>query len=211
MAPRLVLVLALCGVCGCDATGSVGSDAGPAMHIGRGEPQPEMPVPDRPDPTALAELLAAVPSTEPAPTGPDGGTRIGSETGVEDDGGSPAPLPSPTTSTGGAVHAFGLKFQPLLSSPAIERAARAQIYWRLMQACAGPTGKLPPPESVTLVFTIRADGAVDPTSVAATAANKELEPVAECVMRTFSAAPFVGPAETRGSSAKIEITWPSVD
>ncbi|MBW2455992.1 MAG: hypothetical protein JRI68_15855 [Deltaproteobacteria bacterium] len=100
---------------------------------------------------------------------------------------------------------------PLLSSPAIERAARELIYWNLMQKCSGPNDEQPPPDVITLVFTIRSDGSVDPTSVSASASDKRYEETAACVVREFSASPFRGPPATLRSSARIIVTWPSVD
>jgi hypothetical protein len=102
------------------------------------------------------------------------------------------------------------RYQPLLSNPAIERAARAQIYWRL-RSCATASGDLPPPETIALSFTLRPDGTVDPATVGAKALEGDLEEVAECVARTFAATPFRGPAAAHGTSPSVIVLWPSVD
>ncbi len=169
--------------------------------------RPQLPIVQQPDRSALDELLARVPKKRPAATGPDGGTLVGSDTGV-------VASASATTSSGPSKHhaRMGkLSIQPLLSSPAIERAAREQIYWNLMRKCPGPDGQPPPPDTITLLFTIRGDGTVAPASVGATTSDKRYEKTAECVVREFSASPFRGPAATRWVSAKIIVTWPSVD
>ncbi len=161
--------------------------------------------PTAPDPAALDALIDAVPEEVPPPTAADGQTSVGTDTGVP---GEELPIPAATATprvVGGAV-----QIQPQLSSPAIEREARAQIYWRLRE-CKGPDGRPPPPESITLAFTLREDGTVDPASVIASADDEELQSAAECVLREFSATPFEGPLATRRTPARIRITWPSVD
>lgn len=162
---------------------------------------------ETPDPAALAELLDHSPSARPPrPTAPDGGTLVGSDSGVEGE-----ELPSvPPVPSSPRLRVGRPRYQPLLANPAIERAARAQIYWQL-RACTGPDGKAPPPESVALSFTLRPDGSVDPATVGATTENDELEAVAECVVRTFSSIPFRGPAAARGTSPSVVVLWPSVD
>ena len=169
----------------------------------------EVEAPTTPDPGALDRILSKVPSARPVRTGPDGGTRVGSETG---EGGDELPRPGNETSRPrhADVQAGPIEIQPQISSPSLERAAREQIYWQL-RACVDAEGKPPPPESIVLAFTIRADGSVDPASVSASAEDKALEPVAECVLREFSSLPFRGPFAARRTSSRVLITWPSVD
>jgi hypothetical protein len=169
----------------------------------------EVPVPAEPDRMALAELLAAAPADTPTPTAKDG-TLVGSNTGLEEDALPPSVDASVGTPQAHLV-AGAPEIQPLLSSPAIERAAREQIYWELMKKCRGPDGEAPTPEVITLVFTIRADGSVDPASAAASAAEARYEATAACVLREFSAIPFRGPAAALATEARIIVTWPSVD
>src|SRR5262245_44282463 len=93
IAPLLVVMAAAC-------SGQAPGEAAPAASAGatvfsrdafapRGGDAgaSELPVPATADPAALAEILAAAPKASArAPTGADGGTAIGSETGVRDDG-----------------------------------------------------------------------------------------------------------------------------
>lgn len=172
------------------------------------------PASDLADPSALAELVAQSPKQVLEPTGPDGATLVGTDTKVpraEAAASAAVPTQLGTDHRVGMLTAGDIEIQPLLSTPAIERAARAQIYWPLRQKCAGPDGQPPPPDAVTLTFSIRSDGTVDPASVTAEAGDKRFEPTADCVLREFSALPFRGPGAVLGSSARVIITWPSVD
>ncbi len=204
---RMLLAVLLLPAC---ADGTGGRDAGvavdhqPALATTQ---RPQLPVAKRADRSALQELLARVPKKRPAPTGPDGGTLVGSDTGVA----AAASVSASASPPKPRAYMGGIEIQPLLSSPAIERAAREQIYWNLMRKCRGPDGQAPPPDAITLLFTIRGDGSVAPASVGATASDKRYEQTAECVVREFSASPFRGPAATRWVSAPIIVTWPSVD
>lgn len=161
--------------------------------------------PRLPDPAALDALVEAAPAEAPPPTGKDGLTSVGTDTGLPGE-----ELAIPASTTAPAVVGGEVQIQPQLSSPAIEREARAQIYWSLRE-CKGPDGRVPPPESITLAFTLREDGTVDPASVIASADDEALQSTAECVLRAFSATPFEGPVATRRTPARIRITWPSVD
>jgi hypothetical protein len=118
---------------------------------------------------------------------------------------APPPRPKPRLQAG------DLELQPGLSTPAMERAARAQFYWPLVQKCRAPDGSLLPPDSVTLKFTIRPDGTVDPASVRADAARAEFVAAAECMVREFSTLPFRASAAARGGTSRVTATLPSVD
>jgi hypothetical protein len=169
---------------------------------------PAAPVPNAVDPSALAEVLAKGQAPKPPPTG-RAGTLLGSDTGAPERDEPPSmALPAPPESS--RLQAGTAEFQPALSSPAIELAARAQLYWRL-RSCRLPDGSPPPPESITLGFTIRPDGSVDPASVSASAEDDALAEVASCALRTFSASPFIGPEAGLETSSRVVITWPSVD
>ena len=104
--------------------------------------------------------------------------------------------------------------QPRLSNPAIERAAREQIYWHFRE-CTGPDGKPPPPDTILLMFTIRPDGTVNPALVETRCVDPDLTETyaatVDCVARQFAAHPFRGPAATRRMAARVMITWPSTD
>ena len=162
------------------------------------------------DPVALGEIVYAAPREKPKSTGPDGSTLVGTDTGVAKTEEEAPPAPSAAAPRSGMV-AGAPQFQPALSTPAIERAAREQIYWALSKKCVGPDGKPPPADTIALVFTIRPDGSIDPASVAATTDDKRYEATAECVLREFSALPFRGPTATLHTTARIMVTWPSVD
>lgn len=169
-------------------------------------PQPS-PVPRTPDGGALGELVAAAPSA-PGPTG-SAGTLVGTETGEP----GPAEVvgePIAPPDRGPRVQLGRVTVDPPLSSPAIERAARAQLYWRL-RTCRQVDGTPPPPDSIVLAFTLRRDGTVDPATVRADATEPGLQTVAACVLRTFSATPFIGPEAGRDMPTRVLITWPSVD
>ncbi len=162
---------------------------------------------ETPSPVALAELLDHVPSAGATlATAPDGGTLVGTDSGTPGD----EPPRSPEPPKPRRLRLGEPRYQPLLSNPAIERAARAQIYWPL-RVCTDDKGALPAPESITLSFTLRPDGTVDPATVSAKPKRAELDAVADCVIRTFSSLAFRGPTAALGSSPNIVILWPSVD
>lgn len=200
-------ILALLALTACDS----GAQRDPAVHGGAPVVATREPGAARSaetaDPGVLAEILDHVPSASPRrPTGPDGGTLVGTDSGVEGE-----ELPeAPPADERPPLRVGRERYDPLLSNPAIERAARAQIYWPLRQ-CKTPDGEPPPPESVALSFTLRPDGTVDPATVSAKAKNKALQPVAECVVRTFSTIVFRGPAAAHGTSPRVVVVWPSVD
>jgi hypothetical protein len=203
-----LLAIMLVAVAACDGSDDVPNDAStaPALPRSSASAKKPLPVPTDPEPAALERLLQKVPKDVPPPSG-SAGTLVGTNTGID---GHTEVVTSKRPRGEAAVRAGPIEVQPLLSSPAIERAAREQIYWNLRK-CTGPDGKAPPPESITLRFTIDSDGSVDPASVSTHAATPELEPTAECVLSAFSASPFRGPAATRKTSARVIITWPSVD
>jgi hypothetical protein len=188
------------------------ASAAPSGSAGA-SPVAEANVPSQPDPGALEELLAAAPTSRLAPTGPDGGTLIGSDTGKKGDaGGEPEPTGLEEVDAGRATLEAGkVMVQPGLSNVAIEHALRAQVYWPLVQKCRGPEGEFLPPDTVTLVFTVRSDGTVDPASVGATANARRYDKAAECVVREFSAIPFRGPPASLGGDSRVISTLPSVD
>jgi hypothetical protein len=195
---------------GSETEGAVTSSAGASSND---LPVENTSVPSQPDPQALEELLATVPTSRLAATGPDGGTLVGSDTGKTGDAGAGPESPRPEEVDAGraTLEAGKLLVQPGLSSVAIERALRAQVYWPLVQKCRGPEGEILPPDTVTLVFSVRSDGTVDPASVGATANERRYDGAAECVVREFSAIPFRGPPASFGGTSRVIATLPSVD
>lgn len=168
-----------------------------------GEAPTAMPAPRHADPGVLGELLATVPSAHPADGEARARTRLGTDTGVAAASASP---PSPN-----AAPRMETRPRATLSSPALERAAREQLYWPLVRVCRLADGSLPPADSVTLEFDLLADGSVPPNTVTTRASEERFRGVAECVERVFASSGFRGPVEGRGTHASVRITWPSVD
>ena len=163
------------------------------------------------DPAALRELLAAVPAAVRRPTGDDGGTAIGTDTGVPE---PPAPAPAadpPSDPARPRVSVGKLDVKPEMASPAVEKVARAQLYWPLVQRCRDPDGKLLPPDAIALSFTIDPEGYLLPTSIVATAVEPRHEEAAACMRRELSGLPFRGPPAPRGLITRVDALVPSVD
>lgn len=176
------------------------ADAGPSL-------------PSSADPEALDELIHAAPRDAGSPTGEDGGTRIGSDTHepLPDGGGTEAAAGVPATARRPRIGVGEATVQPGMSSPAIERAARAQLYWPLTQRCRDKEGKILPPDVVTLEFTIDREGYISGSSIVASARDPKYDEAAQCMRRELSAATFVAPASARGVATRITATIPSVD
>jgi hypothetical protein len=166
-----------------------------------------------PDPTALEEILAAAPRTSARPTGPDGGTLVGTNTGARERASdAAAPAPDADAPRGNPIVEEGKpEVQPGLPSPSIERAARAQLYHPLTTRCKDRDGKILPPDSIELRFRIDADGYVVPSSISATATDPRHEDAANCMRRELGAATFRAPASARGMGTWVNATVPSVD
>lgn len=166
----------------------------------------------RVDPGALDRILRAVPTSRPGPTGDDGGTRVGLDTGLPmpeagvDEAGEPAP---PTKRPFVAVGET--REQPALSSAGIERALRAELYWILVHRCRDPDGKILPPDAITVEFRIEADGRISPSSIVAQTREPRFEEAADCMRREIAAATFSGPAAALGATTLVTATIPSVD
>ena len=164
------------------------------------------PVPTTPVPAALAELLQQVPRKSPPSTGPDGGTTIGSDTGVV---ASSKPLTSARARRQLRLRAGSIKFQRPVSSPAVEHALRETTYWNLAKKCTGPDGHMPPPDAITMEFTIRSDGTIDPGSIRARASDDRYRTAAECAVSELGTAHFHGPVASRQRNTRVRATWPS--
>jgi len=98
-----------------------------------------------------------------------------------------------------------------MSSPAIERAARAQLYWPLVQRCRDEGGGLLPPEVVHLAFHLDQDGYVVPATILAVPREKRFADAARCMARELSMATFRAPAAARGLPQTVSMDVPSVD
>ena len=163
------------------------------------------------DPGALDDLLAATPKIGASPTGTDGGTTIGATTGVPE--GSPSVNEPPPAEAPRAprVVVGTPTVQAAMANPAIERAARAQLYWNLVQRCRDRDGKLLPPDAIAMRFIIDVDGYISPSSIVARAASSEHADAAHCMRRELSTATFRAPAATWGQVGEVRVTLPSVD
>jgi len=173
-------------------------------------PQQGPPVLGPLDPQAFEELVAATPEAQLPPTGEDGGTLIGTDTGLPPDR-ERAPAADPADPSRTRVVLGDVKMVGRASSPAIEKAARAQLYWPLVQRCRGPDGAILPPDTVLLSFNIDADGYLIPSSILATALDPRFEEAAACMRRELSGLSFRTPAGARGQPTPVEATVPSVD
>jgi hypothetical protein len=163
------------------------------------------------DPLAFDDFLKAVPSAQPAPTDPDGGTLIGTSTGTATTASAVAVVEPPQRTKKGTIQLGTVAVQTEMASPALEREARAQLYFPLVTRCRGGDGKVLPPDAVTLEFTIDVDGYIVPQNISATAASADHAAAAKCMRRELSGLPFRGPAGARGQMAHVKMTVPSVD
>ena len=173
---------------------------------GSGEPA----VPTTADPAALAEIVGAAPRSGARPsTGPDGGTAIGSDSGVPGD--ASAPIVSIEPEGAPVVRVGALRQEPNISAPAIEAAARAQIYWGLTQRCRDAEGKILPPEAVRLFFRVDPDGYLIPGSIVATPRLDAHAAAAQCMSRELSATSFRAPPGARGAAHVLVADVPTAD
>jgi len=163
------------------------------------------------DPYALDDLLRQVPKDAPAPTDPDGGTRVGSDTGEVASASPVTTFEPPQRTKKGTVQLGVVAVQTDMASPAIEREARAQLYFPLVTRCRDKSGKILPPDAILLDFTIDIDGYIVPQNIAATATDPAHKAAADCMRRELSGLPFRGPPGARGQSAQVKMTVPSVD
>lgn len=163
------------------------------------------------DPLALEDLLRAVPAQGPAPTDPDGGTLVGTATDAGDDGSPITLLEPPTHAKKPQIQLGVMALQADMASAAIEREARAQLYFPLVTRCRDKAGQILPPDAIRLEFTIDDDGYIVPQNISATARSPEHRAAADCMRRELSGLPFRGPAGSRGRGTQVKMTVPSVD
>lgn len=173
------------------------------------------------DPDALKELLAAAPKEPPKPTGEDGKSAIGTETREREGKGRKEPgaaaMPSASASAAASaplplrVSVGAVTVQAAMATPSIERAAREQLYWPLVQRCRDKEGKILPPDSILVLFRVDPDGYIISSSISATPSAPELEDAAHCMRRELSAATFRAAPGARGTMTTVTMTAPSVD
>jgi hypothetical protein len=163
------------------------------------------------DPSALEDLIAAAP--KPAPLAPiaDGGPSIGAVTGVPEASESAIEPPPPAAKATPRVIMGAATVQVEMANPTIERAARAQLYWNLVQRCRDKEGKILPPDAISMRFLIDIDGYIAPSSIVARATSPAHADAAHCMRRELSTATFRAPAATWGHMGEVRATLPSVD
>jgi hypothetical protein len=161
------------------------------------------------DPSALAEILAAAP---PPPTGGPVLARIGTNTG-EPPASPPPPSAagSPAAPPRARIEVGAVRLQTDMSTPAIEKAARAQLYWDLVQRCRDPEGKILPPDAIRVEFNLDEEGTIAASTIVAIAADPRHSEAAACMQRELAAITFRAPAGARGLPTHVSATVPSVD
>jgi hypothetical protein len=163
------------------------------------------------DPSALDDLVAAAPKLAASPTAADGGTMIGATAGVPEGSASAIAPPAPEATHPPRVVVGAPTLQAPMANPAIERAARAQLYWNLVQRCRDKEGKILPADVISMRFAIDADGFIAPSSIVARASSEQYADAAHCMRRELSTATFRAPAATWGHPGEVRATLPSVD
>jgi hypothetical protein len=157
------------------------------------------------DPNALAELLAAAP---PPPSGGSVLHRIGTNTGEPPALSSAGPPAAPPRAR---IEIGAVQLQTDMSTPAIEKAARAQLYWDLVQRCRDPEGKLLPPDAIRVEFNLDEEGTLVTPTIVAIALDPRHSEAAACMQRELAGATFRAPAGARGLPTHVIATVPSVD
>ena len=160
------------------------------------------------DPGALDDLIAAAPKPAASAVA---APKIGGDTGISSGKAGAVELPPPPTTRTPRVVVGTPTMQPAMANPAIERAARAQLYWNLVQRCRDKNGKILPPDAILMRFNIDADGYITPSSIVARATAAEHADAAHCMQRELSTATFRAPAATWGHIGAVHATLPSVD
>jgi hypothetical protein len=214
-----LLVLAACSRAPAGQPGATGATAGgspvfareafapPAGDAGGGE----LPVPTTADPAALEEILAAG-AGRGAPTPPPRGWLVGTDTKVLGEAGAASGASrSAEAPRSSKIHVGKVIIEPGMSSPSVERAARAQIYWPLVQRCRDHEGAILPPEVVHLAFQLDRDGYVVPATIRAAPRDARFADAARCMARELSMATFRAPAAARGLPQDVSMDVPSVD
>jgi len=180
---------------------------------GAGQP----PVPAIADPATLEEILAAAPPVAKGGAAPQ--PLLGTDTGLAptpdanpeasvDPGADGPPAERgrrPVITIGKVTHERGA------ASASLERAARAQLYWPLVQRCREDGGAFLPPEVVHLSFQLDREGYVVPSSILALPREARVADAARCIARELSIVGFRAPAGGRGLDQAVTMDVPSVD
>jgi hypothetical protein len=161
------------------------------------------------DPAALDEILAAADRARPPPASDRGGL-VGSDTKTPADAGAPVQAAAQAARSA-TIRVGKVVVEPGMSSPSIERAARAQIYWPLVQRCRDREGGILPPEVVHLAFQIDRDGYIVPSTVVAIPKEPRFGDAARCMARELGTTSFRAPAAARGLPQNVATDVPSVD
>ena len=172
----------------------------------------DLPVPTTPDPRALDEILGAAPKMAAGrEDDADGGRALlGTETGVATDAGAVHPVAADAAKSG-QVRVGKVTIEPGMANPAIERTARAELYWPLVQRCRDHGGAILPPEVVHLVFHLDRDGYVIPATILAVPKEPRFADAARCMARELTVAAFRAPPGARGLPQNVVMDVPSVD
>jgi hypothetical protein len=110
------------------------------------------------------------------------------------------------------VRPGAFKVETGMATPAIEREARAQLYYPLVTKCRDKAGKILPPDAVFLEFEIDVDGYIVPTSIATKAFQSEFQQAADCMRHMLAGLQFRGPPGARKvKPTTVKMTVPSVD
>jgi hypothetical protein len=178
----------------------------------------ELPVPASADPAALAEILAAAPH---APVLSENGEPpravpvLGSDTGVlpskTEAGMEASTVPVADRARGVRITIGKVTNEPGVASASLERAARAQLYWPLVQRCREDGGAFLPPEVVRLSFQLDREGYVVPSTILAVPREAAFADAARCVQRELGMVGFRAPAGARGLEQGVTMDVPSVD
>jgi hypothetical protein len=164
------------------------------------------------EPDALEEILAAAREAASRPADGVSVAKIGTSTGLPAPSAlPPEPAPAPTPAPRSRVEIGAPMVQANMSSPAIEKAARAQLYWDLVQRCRGPGGSLLPPDAIRVEFNVDAEGYIVVPTIIGSASDPRYDEAATCMRRELSGAAFRAPAGARGLPTRVDATVPSVD
>jgi hypothetical protein len=158
------------------------------------------------DREALAELLQAA-SARAAASAPTSRT-LGGDTHVagsgDVDADPPKPRVAPAASASAPRHAGA-------GNDAIERSARAQLYWELTQRCKDEHDAILPPESVEVMFDVDEDGYLVTATISAIAKAPRFERAALCMRREVARSGYRAPPTARGAVTHVKLWVPSTD
>jgi hypothetical protein len=165
---------------------------------------------ERGDPDALAELVRAASAraaTSAAPLRtPGGDTRLPGSGDVD----LAASDPHSRAGVGPAASASAPRVAGA-GNDAIERSARAQLYWELTQRCKDEHDAILPPESVEVMFDVDDEGYLVTSTISAIAKSPPFERAALCMRREVARSGYRAPPAARGAVTHIKLWVPSTD